>query len=116
MKSTPPSDTVTIPKEEWLSTRATTIEGVTKTLPAPKAPKVPGYASTLVREDVFQRLKELQKAQASSQIGMKEIVTGLLLAALDNPQALAAGKTHAITLALEEHDKKREALIQLQNA
>jgi hypothetical protein len=115
MEPTPTTDTITIPKDEWLSTRTTTIEGVSKSLPPPKAPRVPGYASTLVREDVFQRLKELQKAQASSEIGMKEIVTGLLLAAIDNPQVLAAGKTHAITLAIEEHDKKRQALLQLQN-
>ena len=115
MNPTKPTDTVTIPKEEWLTTRTTTIEGVTKTLPAPKAPKVAGYTSTLVRDDVFLRLKELQKAQPSAAIGMKEMVSGLLLAALDNSTTLTAGKSLAITIALEAHDKQREALIQLQN-
>lgn len=88
----------TITRSEWIATRTTELFGLKK---EPKAAprKTPGYASTLVREDVFTALKELQKT-APARVGMKEITTGLLAAALADEAITQAGMDQAKAVAI----------------
>lgn len=96
---------MTITRSQWTGKRTTELFGLVK---EPKATpkKTPGYASTLVRQDVFDRLKELQKTAATNRVGMKEITTGLLVAALADPAitqaGMAAAKAVAIAVLQEE--------------
>lgn len=90
---------MTITRAEWTGKRTTELFGLVK---EPKATpkKTPGYASTLVRLDVFDRLKELQKSAATNRVGMKEITTGLLAAALANEAITQAGMVQARAVAI----------------
>ena len=51
--------------------------------------RIVGYQSTLVRTDVFEKIRTLQKQQ-EPRIGAKELVTALLRAALDCPATTKA--------------------------
>lgn len=101
---------MTITRSEWTGKRTTELFGVSK---EPKATpkKTPGYASTLVREDVFTALKELQKT-AAGRVGMKEITTGLLAAALADEAITQAGMDQAKAVAIAALEKEIATLQQ----
>ena len=60
-----------------------------------------GYNSTLVRSDVFDRVKDLQKQQ-QPRFGAKELVTALLDVALKNPETVAEALRQARRAMAEE--------------
>lgn len=101
---------MTITRSEWTGKRTTELFGLVK---EPKATpkKTPGYASTLVREDVFARLKELQKT-AANRVGMKEITTGLLAAALADEAITQAGMDEAKAVVIAALEKEIATLQQ----
>ena len=53
---------------------------------SPTAERIDGYRVTLVRSDVFEKIRTLQKQQ-KPRIGAKELVTALLQAVLESPNA-----------------------------
>ena len=73
---------------------------------------IEGYTPTLVRSDVFERIKELQKQQQPRRIGAKEIVTFLLKHALNQPETVSNALREARFAAADELQKEIEQLKQ----
>ena len=70
-----------------------------------------GYNPTLVRSDVFDRVKDLQKQQ-QPRFGAKELVTALLDVALRNPESVAEALRQARCAMAEELRKQANQLEQ----
>lgn len=105
-----PTETATVSKDDWLEKPSTELFGLSKRKPAPTKP-IEGYTPTLVRSDVFERIKELQKQQ-QPRFGAKELVTALLDVALKQPETLAEALRHARRAMAEELRKQAEQLEQ----
>jgi hypothetical protein len=104
-------ETATINKDDWLEKPTTELFGLSKRKPNFTKP-IEGYTPTLVRSDVFERIKELQKQQQPRRIGAKEIVTFLLKHALNQPETVSNALREARFAAADELQKEIEQLKQ----
>jgi len=104
-------ETATINKDDWLEKPTTELFGLSKRKPNLTKP-IEGYTPTLVRSDVFERIKELQKQQQPRRIGAKEIVTFLLKHALNQPETVSNALREARFAAADELQKEIEQLKQ----
>jgi len=102
-------ETASVSKDDWTTKPTTELFGIAKRKPANNKP-IEGYTPTLVRSDVFERIKELQKQQ-NPRFGAKELVTAILDVALQQPETISTALRQA-RLAMAEELRKQAAQLE----
>jgi len=97
-------ETASVSKDDWITKPTTELFGIAKRKPANNK-LIEGYTSTLVRSDVFELIKELQKQQ-TPRLGAKELVTAILGVALKQPETLSTALRQARQAMAEELHKQ----------
>lgn len=78
---------VLVTEREWKSTHKTQLFGLAKE-PFRGRKKIPGYAPILLRDDAFAIVKQMASQSTTRMVGAKEILTAIVLLAIEENQAL----------------------------